>query len=80
MKLTINEDACIGCGCCIALDPDHFDFTDDGLASVINNKDLETSSLESAVSSCPTSAILLDDGTTTCGSGCGCCDGCACHK
>ncbi len=62
-KLIIRDGACIGCGACIAVDPEHFDFNDDGLASVILTENLETSALQNAVGSCPTGAIVLDENT-----------------
>ena len=35
MKLKINKDKCIGCGQCVSLCEDVFDFDDDNLAKVI---------------------------------------------
>lgn len=74
-NLLLNEDACIGCGTCIAVDPEHFDFNEDGLAMVISNENFETNSLNNAIASCPTSAIFLNTGCDGC-SGCqsSCCN------
>ncbi len=58
-KITVNEN-CIGCGMCVAIDPEHFDIID-GLSCVISEKNLDTAELENAITSCPTSAIVLDD-------------------
>ena len=30
MNVIVN-DSCIGCGACVAIDPDHFEFDDNGL-------------------------------------------------
>ena len=61
MKLKVNNDACIGCGACIALDSDHFAFNDDGLSSVISNENIDTESVAQAIESCPTNAISKDE-------------------
>ena len=40
-KIEINN--CIGCGACIAMDPEHFEF-DDNLSSVKSNDNLDEES------------------------------------
>lgn len=90
-NLLVNEDACIGCGSCIAVDPEHFDFNDDGLATVISNNNLETNSVINAVGSCPTNAISINEkvGCSDCSScpgcssveeTCSCGDDCSCTE
>ncbi len=78
-KLVIREGACIGCGACIAVDPTHFDFNDDGLAEVISSESLENNSTINALESCPTNAIIMEDSELT-ESSCSCepcsCDNC----
>ena len=69
-NLKVNEEQCIGCGACVAIDPEHFDFNENGLSSVIKSDNLESSNLKSAMESCPTGAI-------SCGDGCNCCDNCS---
>lgn len=83
-KLTVN-DSCIGCGACIAVDSEHFDFNDNGQSSVIKNDNLETDELKNAIASCPVNAIKLEDGCDCgdeckCGKDCKCGPDCACHK
>ena len=56
-KLFVNKEACIGCGACVAIDSEHFDFDEDGLSKVISNENVESSDASNAVSSCPTNAI-----------------------
>ncbi len=66
-KLTVNENACIGCGACVALDNEHFDFSDAGFSTVISNENIESESVQTAIDSCPTSAISIievDDNAT----------------
>lgn len=82
-KLCVNE-TCIGCGLCVATDPEHFDFDDNGLSNVIKNDNLDTDNLKAAIAGCPVGAIKLegcDCGEEChCGDDCNCGDDCACHK
>ena len=85
-KLFINKEACIGCGACVAIDSEHFDFGDDGLSQVISNENIETDEVENAIASCPTNAISktsqCDNENCEC-EDCHCedckCDGDECH-
>ena len=36
-KVVINKDKCLGCGMCVGIESDVFDFDDDGLAKVNND-------------------------------------------
>ncbi len=59
MKVKVNQDKCIGCGACVSLVNDVYDFNDDGLAHVIVNevpKELEKEAKE-ALENCPVDAI-----------------------
>ena len=69
-KLFVNHEACIGCGACVAIDGEHFDFNDDGLSSVISNENIESEDTKNAISSCPTNAISYVDSS---------CDNEKCH-
>jgi len=60
-KIYVNEDACIGCGACVALDLEHFGFNDAGFSQPISQKNLESEELKKAISSCPTAAISLTE-------------------
>ncbi len=62
MEIKINKDACIGCGTCVGICENVFDIDDDGLACVKNDADLESNKedIETAIDSCPTSAIKND--------------------
>ena len=63
MKAKILDNLCIGCGACVALVPDEFDFSDEGYAIAKNeevkeeNKDL----VLEAKDNCPTGAITIED-------------------
>lgn len=66
-KLIVKDDICIGCGACVAIDSNHFDFDDQGLSSVISQDNLETDEVKNAINSCPVSAIkLVDDEKNDC--------------
>ena len=85
-KLKVNEEQCIGCGACVAIDSEHFDFNENGLSSVINENNLESANLKSAMESCPTGAISFADGCNCCSDctgedDCDCgCENCDCGK
>ena len=53
-KLNVNKEACIGCGACVAIDSEHFDFGDDGLSEAISQENLDSENVANAISSCPT--------------------------
>jgi len=58
-KITIDQDACIGCGVCENLCPDVFKLGEDGKASaLVAESDLPC--VQDAADSCPTSAIKLE--------------------
>lgn len=68
-KVKVNEDACIGCGACVSIDPEHFDFNEEGLSEVKNQENIESEELANAMESCPTNAIYYDE-----------CDNCHCEN
>lgn len=59
-KIVLNKTSCVGCGACVAICGEHFDFDDNGLSNIIKQLDGDpTSELLEAVDSCPTNAISL---------------------
>ena len=59
-KINLNKTSCIGCGACVAICGEHFEFDDNGLSTIIKQLDGEPSSeLLEAIDSCPTNAISL---------------------
>lgn len=84
-KLNVNEEACIGCGACVAIDGAHFDFNEDGLSEVVSNENVDTDEARNAISSCPTNAIsYVEENNEKCScENCLCedcqCDGDECH-
>lgn len=62
-KLYVDQDVCIGCGACVAIASDTFEFNDDGLAQVkkeFNNEELSEEEID-ALEGCPTGAIKEED-------------------
>lgn len=83
MKKLIVKDGCIGCGACVAIDNEHFDFNDEGLSSVISNENLETDEVKNAIASCPVGVIKLveeenAENNRNCHEGCTCGENCNC--
>lgn len=77
--LEVNENACIGCGSCVAIDPEHFDFNDSGLSTVVSNENLESTAVVNAIESCPTNAISISgEIECDCHEGCECGGNCHC--
>ena len=60
-KLKVLTDQCIGCGACVGIDPEHFDFNEDGLSKVINEENLESESLQEAIEYCPVGIISIEN-------------------
>ena len=58
-NLKVNEN-CIGCGMCVAIDPEHFEIVD-GLSQATNNDNLDSTDLKNAMDSCPTAAIEISE-------------------
>ena len=73
-KLYVNKEACIGCGVCVATDPEHFDFGDDGFSEVISQDNIDTENVKIAMSSCPTNAINYAEGAEDEEDACAGCD------
>ncbi len=58
MKKIVVDEKCIGCGACIAIDSEHFDF-EGKLSHAISNENLESDALQNAIASCPVGAIEI---------------------
>lgn len=56
----VNQEKCIGCGACVAIAPENFDFNDDGISTVINEEANEQA--KEAEEVCPVCAIdIVED-------------------
>ncbi len=62
MKVSVNQEACIGCGACIAIAEDLFEMNADGLsqAKVEEVPEDKVEQANEAVESCPTGAITKE--------------------
>lgn len=66
-KVYVTPDLCIGCGICVNVDAEHFEFDDSGLAVAKNNENLESKALIQSIEDCPTDAIsIVDEGGHNC--------------
>ena len=81
-KLVVNKDACIGCGACVSVDREHFDFDEQGYSDVISNENLDSDTLKNAINCCPVNAIRLEETACNCATGeaCTCGDTCTCEN
>ena len=58
MKVTVNKEACIGCGACVAVAEGVFEIGDDGLSQAVAEVPAEKEDVaKEAVGACPTGAI-----------------------
>ena len=63
MKVKVIKEKCLGCGMCVGINSDVFDFDNDGLA-VANNENINEDNEEQvidAVDACPVGAIEKED-------------------
>lgn len=62
-KIEVNKDKCLGCGMCVGINSDVFEFGDDGLAKANSDKITEENKEEvkEAINSCPVGAIEKKD-------------------
>lgn len=56
------NDTCIGCGACVAIAPENFDYQE-GVSVVINEEITEAT--KEAVDACPVGAIEVEETTKT---------------
>lgn len=56
--ITVDQEACIGCGACASICPDVFIMNDDGKSEVVSQGDLECA--KNAAQSCPVQAITAE--------------------
>jgi len=54
--ITVDQDACIGCGACVALCPNVFEMNDEGKSHAISQDDVACA--QNAAASCPVQAIV----------------------
>lgn len=60
-KIVVKSESCIGCGACVGIDPEHFEFSDDGFSVVKSQDNLESPLLKDAIDACPVAIISLEE-------------------
>lgn len=56
-EVTVDKDACIGCGTCVAMCPNVFQMGDDGKCHVANSKGASEQEIQQAIDACPVQCI-----------------------
>ncbi len=64
-KIVLQTESCIGCGACIGIDAEHFEFSDDGFSVIKSQENLDSPSLSDAIDACPVAIISLEETTNT---------------
>lgn len=60
--IKVDQSKCIGCGACVGMDENSFEFNEDGLSKAkIDVVDEPSEELVNAVEACPAGAITLED-------------------
>ncbi len=59
-KVTIDENACVGCGLCVNNCPDCFELSEEGVAKV-KSSDCPNCDLKDVASQCPVNAIIVEE-------------------
>ena len=57
-KLVVDQNKCIGCGFCAGNDPEHFNFSDEGFAVVVD--ETVTEETKEIAEGCPVGAISIE--------------------
>ncbi|NLC48115.1 MAG: ferredoxin [Tenericutes bacterium] len=62
-KLKVDQSTCIGCGLCVSLNDEYFEFNDEGLSipKKENVDEKDKKELLNIVDSCPVGAIVIED-------------------
>ena len=62
-KLHVDNNKCIGCGLCVSMNEDHFEFNDEGVSTVKIPEVTpeEKNDLLTVVESCPVGAITIEE-------------------
>lgn len=60
-KIVLQTESCIGCGACIGIDSEHFEFSDDGFSIIKSQENLDSLALQDAIDACPVAIISLEN-------------------
>ncbi|MEM5815616.1 MAG: ferredoxin [Candidatus Aenigmatarchaeota archaeon] len=61
MKVEVDKKRCIGCGLCVSMLPEVFEFDDDGKSSVKNPSGAPLEKIKEVAGMCPVKAIIVKD-------------------
>lgn len=63
MKVKVNQDKCIGCGACMSVADDLFQFDDDGFSYAVKEEvaEKDEEKVKTAAQVCPTEAIEVEN-------------------
>lgn len=63
MEKLVVKDTCIGCGICVAENPEYFEFNEDGLSKPLKQEVLpeDKQSILEIIEKCPVEAILIEE-------------------
>lgn len=56
-EVTVDSDACIGCGTCVAMCPNVFQMGDDGKSHVTNPNGASEQEIQQTIDACPVQCI-----------------------
>ena len=60
-KIVLKSEACIGCGACVGIDSEHFEFSDEGYSIIKSQENLDSPILMDAIDACPVAIISLEE-------------------
>ena len=60
-KIYVNTEGCIGCGACVGLDSEHFDFNEEGYSYVYSQENIDPELIQNVIEACPVEVISLED-------------------
>lgn len=62
MKISLDEEKCIGCGTCVAMAPNTFKFKDNGKAEVVVEvgAEGEEEGITASIAACPVQVIKME--------------------
>lgn len=61
MKITVNQETCIGCGTCLALAPASFKWNEQNKADPINPPGDPEQAIKDSAAACPTQAVTIEE-------------------
>ncbi len=59
MKIVLKNESCIGCGACVGIDSEHFEFSEEGYSVIKSQENLDSPALTNAIEACPVAIISL---------------------